>query len=47
MEAASEQVVAVEETRSEGNPFILFIFFLLTLALHYLLPLLGTLYAQN
>lgn len=47
MESGAEQVVIVEEVKSDGNPFILFIFFLLTLAIHYLIPLLGTIYAEK
>jgi hypothetical protein len=48
MEAVPEQVVVVEEVKSsEGNPFILFILFVLILAIHYIIPLIGTLYAQK
>jgi hypothetical protein len=45
----SEPIVAVEEERSssDGNPFILFILFTLTLAIHYLIPLLGTIYSKS
>lgn len=47
MEAVPEQVVIIEETKSEGNPIILFLLFLLTFALHYLLPFIATFYANT
>jgi hypothetical protein len=48
MEVAPEQIVIVEEeVKATGNPFILFILFLLTFVLLYLLPFIGTLYAEK
>lgn len=47
-EVIQEQPLIIESVKdSSGNPFVLFILSILILALHYVIPLIGTIYSQN